>query len=186
MNNMAESQKIPASTRPRVVLRPRMHKRIANGHPWAYSNEIDMTSELRELKPGTIVALTDAHGRPLGAAMFNPHSLINARIIERDPNVVIDTDWLAGRFSHAMKLRDQLFDQPFYRLVHAEADGMPGLIVDRYGASLVVQLNTAGMNLLANDIVLALQKTCSPKGIMVQRHGAARRMEGMEDSRYLS
>ena len=182
MNNMAESKKILASTRPRVVLRPGMHKRIANGHPWAYSNEIDMTPELRKLKPGTIVVLNNAHGRPLGAAMFNPHSLISARILERHPDTDINVDWLVGRFSNALCLRDRLFPQPFYRLVHAEADGMPGLIVDRYDESLVVQLNTAGMDLMANEIVQALQRTCSPKGIVVQRQGAARRLEGMGDN----
>ena len=182
MNDMARPQKISASTRLKAVLRPGMHKRIANGHPWAYSNEIDMTSELRELKSGTIVALNDTHGRFLGAAMFNPHSLISARILERHPDIDINADWLVGRFSNAMNLRDRLFARPFYRLVHAEADGMPGLIVDRYDESLVVQLNTAGMDLMANDIVRALQRTCSPKGIVVQRQGAARRLEGMEDN----
>ena len=179
---MARPQKISASNRPKAVLRPGMHKRIASGHPWAYSNEIDMTSELRELKSGTIVALIDTHGRFLGAAMFNPHSLISARILERHPDIDINADWLVGRFSNAMNLRDRLFARPFYRLVHAEADGMPGLIVDRYDESLVVQLNTAGMDLMANDIVRALQRTCSPKGIVVQRQGKARRLEGMEDN----
>ena len=139
MNDMARPQKISASNRPKAVLRPGMHKRIASGHPWAYSNEIDMTSELRELKSGTIVALNDTHGRFLGAAMFNPHSLISARILERHPDIDINVDWLVSRFSNAVNLRDRLFPQPFYRLVHAEADGMPGLIVDRYDESIVVK-----------------------------------------------
>lgn len=182
MNNMVGSQKFSASTRPKVVPRPGMHKRIANGHPWAYSNEIDMVPELRELKSGTIVVLSDAHGRPLGAAMFNTHSLISARILERHPDTHINAGWLISQFSNVMSLRDRLLVQPFYRLVHAEADGMPRLIVDRYDESLVVQLNTAGMELMSNDIVQALQRTCSPRGIVVQRQGVARRLEGMEDN----
>ena len=113
--------------------------------------------------------------------MFNPRPLISARVLDRNAAAEINSDWLAARFADASALRDRMFEQPYYRLVHAEADGLPGLIVDRYGDTCVVQLNTAGMNLLAKEIVTALQQTLSPSGIVLQRDGSARRMEGLDD-----
>ncbi len=173
----------PAATnRPTIPLLPGRHKRVFGGHPWVYSNEIDMTAELKSLPSGTIVNLTDAYDRPLGTAMFNPRPLISGRMLDRATDVQIDTDWLAAQFSRARDLRDRMFDQPFYRLVHAEADGLPGLIIDRYGETCVIQLNTAGMDRLAEDIISALQRTLSPAGIVVQRDSAARRLEGLDDA----
>ena len=167
--------------RPTIPILPGRHKRVYAGHPWVYSNEIDMTADLKTLTPGAIVTLTDAYERPLGTAMFNPRPLISARVLDRNAAAEINSDWLAARFVDASALRDRMFEQPYYRLVHAEADGLPGLIVDRYGDTCVVQLNTAGMNLLAKEIVTALQQTLSPSGIVLQRDGSARRMEGLED-----
>ena len=171
-----------AGARPTIPILAGRHKRVYGGHPWVYSNEIEMTAALKALAPGTIVSLTDAHDRPIGTAMFNPRPLISARVLDRDANAVIDTDWLADRISAAMALRDRLFDAPFYRLVHAEADGLPGLVIDRYDDIFVAQLNTAGMSLLADSLVEALQRAASPAGIVLQRDGAARRMEGLEDA----
>ena len=173
----------PAATnRPTIPLLPGRHKRVFGGHPWVYSNEIDMTAELKSLPSGTIVNLTDAYDRPLGTAMFNPRPLISGRMLDRATDVQIDTDWLAAQFLRARDLRNRMFDQPFYRLVHAEADGLPGLIIDRYGETCVIQLNTAGMDRLAEDIISALQRTLSPAGIVVQRNSAARRLEGLNDA----
>lgn len=182
MDDIAVPDPAATTTRPTIPLLPGRHKRVYAGHPWVFSNEIDMTAELKALPPGTIVTLTDSHDRPLGTAMFNPRPLISARVLDRDADAEIDTNWLAARLSRALDLRDRLFDQPFYRLVHAEADGLPGLIIDRYGEICVVQLNTAGMDRLAEDIVAALQHCLSPEGIVVQRDGAARRMEGLDDT----
>ncbi|MGB0631631.1 MAG: class I SAM-dependent rRNA methyltransferase [Alphaproteobacteria bacterium] len=182
MDDIAPPEEATTETRPTIPMLPGRHKRVYAGHPWVFSNEIDMTAELKAVPPGSIVTLTDAYERPLGTAMFNPRPLISARVLDRDADAEIDADWLAARFSAARDLRDRMFDQPFYRLVHAEADGLPGLIVDRYDGICVVQLNTAGMNLLADEIVSALQQTLSPTGIVLQRDGAARRMEGLDDA----
>ena len=182
MNDIVPPEEATADTRPTIPMLAGRHKRVYAGHPWVFSNEIEMTAELKALPPGTVVTLTDAYERPLGTAMFNPRPLICARVLDRDPDAVIDADWLAARFAVAMNLRDRMFDPPFYRMVHAEADGLPGLIVDRYGDICVVQLNTAGMNALAEDIVAALQQTLSPTGIVLQRDGAARRMEGLDNT----
>ena len=182
MDDIAIPQEAAAKNRPTIPMLSGRHKRVYAGHPWVYSNEINMTAELKALPAGTIVTMTDAYERPLGTAMFNPRPLISARVLDRDADAAIDVDWLAGRFSTATKLRDRMFNQPFYRLVHAEADGLPGLIVDRYDKTCVVQLNTAGMNQLSEKIVSALQQAVTPTGIVLQRVGTARRIEGLDDA----
>ncbi|PPR09368.1 MAG: Ribosomal RNA large subunit methyltransferase I [Alphaproteobacteria bacterium MarineAlpha11_Bin1] len=182
MNGIETLQKATMENRPTISTLPGRHKRVYAGHPWIYSNEIDMTEDLKALPQGTIVTVKDAYERPLGTAMFNPRPLISARILDRDPGAVINTDWLSEKFSAAMELRDRMYNEPFYRLVHAEADGLPGLTVDRYSGIYVVQLNTAGMNQLAEEIVSALEEVSTPTSIVLQRVGAARRMEGLEDA----
>ena len=171
-----------ADARPVIRIQPGRHKRVRGGHPWVYSNEIEMTREAKALEPGSIVTLFDANDGPVGTAMFNPRPLISARLLTTDAHTEIDADWFSDRFARAIALRDRLFDRPFYRLIHAEADGLPGLIVDRYGSICVVQLNTAGMDNLAPAIVDALQAVLSPTGIVLQRDGNARRQEGMDDA----
>jgi len=115
--------------RPAVRLLAGHSKRLRQGHPWVYSNEIDMDEAARRLAPGTLVGLVDAGGERLGVASFNPHSLIAARLFSRDPNAAVDGSFLRARLARARDLRDALYDTPHYRLVHAEADGLPGLVV---------------------------------------------------------
>src|SRR5882724_4933721 len=136
------------ASRPSVVLLPGRHRRAEGGHPWIYSNEIQMDLAAKTLMPGTLVTLRRADDSPLGVAMFNPHTLLAARLLDRDPARPIGRRYFARRLERALKLRERLFDMPYYRLVHAEADGLPGLVVDRFGAVLVVQSNAAGMALL--------------------------------------
>ena len=167
---------------PVVKILPGHHKRVRAGHPWVFSNEIEMTPEAKALLPGTMVTLVDASGGAVGTAMFNPRPLISARLLAREGDVAINTDWLAARFDRALALRERLYDRPFYRLVHAEADGLPGLIVDRFDDVVSVQLNSAGMDRLADGIVTALRRTVSPAGIVLQRDSGARRLEGLADA----
>ena len=115
----------PAS-RPQVALLPSAHRRGETGHPWIYSNEIVMDPAAKALAPGTLVTLRRADGRPFGVAMFNPHTLIAARVLDRDAARVIDRRFFTRRLERALKLRERLYDAPYYRLVHAEADGLPG------------------------------------------------------------
>lgn len=182
MNDIAETTEPEAGLRPVIRIMPGRQKRVRAGHPWVFSNEIEMTPEAKALPQGTVVTLVDASNSAVGTAIFNPYPLISARLLPAEANADIDAKWLAGRITHAAVLRDRMYDKPFYRLIHAEADGLPGLIVDRYGDVCVVQLNTAGMDFLAGDIVAALQQTISPVGIVVQREGAARRQEGILDA----
>ena len=122
-----------SNDRPRVKLQPGGDKRAMLGHPWNFSNELVMEGVAKALPPGTVVTLMRADGRPLGAAFFNPHSLIAARLLTRDADRAIDETFLHRRLERALKLREQLIGAPFYRLIHAEADGIPGCIIDRFG-----------------------------------------------------
>src|SRR5215472_12402955 len=135
------SGEIPAddpTTRPSVALLPGHHKRAEGGHPWIYSNEVRMDTAGKALAPGTLVTVRRADESALGVAMFNPHSLVAARVLDRDTGRVIGRRFCARRLERALRLRDQLFDLPYYRLVHAEADGLPGLVVDRFAGDHVV------------------------------------------------
>lgn len=169
------------ATRPRIRLRPGRHKRPAAGHPWVFSNEIEMDAAARALPAGGIVDLLRADGGPLATAYFNPHTLIAARILAEETGVPVDADFLAARLGSALALRDTLFDTPHYRLVHAEADGLPGLIVDRYGDTLVLQANTAGMQALTDALVAALDRVLPGTAIVLKNDAPARRLEGLED-----
>ena len=162
----------PPTERPLLRLEPGRHKRALAGHPWVYSNEIAMGAAVKALAPGTLVALESSEGRTLGTASFNPHTLIAARILDPDPAARIDAEFFARRFVRAGALRDRLYNAPFYRLVHAEADGLGGLVVDRYGETVVVQITTAGMNRLAGDIRAGLAATLAPRTIVVRRDPA--------------
>ena len=168
--------------RPVVRILPGRGRRVRGGHPWVYSNEIEMTSEAKALPPGSVVTLGDAGGGAIGTALFNPRPLISARMLTRAVGETVDAAWIAARLERARALRDRLYDRPFYRLIHAEADGLPGLIVDRYGDLCVAQLNAAGMDRLAGEIVVALRSVLAPAGIVLRRDGGARALEGLDEA----
>ena len=163
---------VSAVDRPIVKLTPGHAKRARAGHPWIFSNEIAMDAAAKSLPKGTVVMIEDAGGEKLGVALFNPHSLIAARILDRDPRAAIDRDFIAARLRAAQALREQFFARPFYRLVHAEADGLPGLVVDRYGDVVAVQANTAGMDLLLPVVIGALEAVLGPRVIVLKNASA--------------
>ncbi len=180
---MTEDQN--TADRPRIFLRPGGDKRVGRGNPWVYSNEVRMDGEAKAVPPGTIVQLVRIDGKPLGVGTFNPHTLICFRRFA-GPKTDIDRAWITATFADALDLRRRFVDVPFYRLVHAEADGLPGLIVDRFGDVLVLQSGTAGMDLLLNDMVEALDGLLSPKAIVLRNDGKGRRLENLtEDVRLL-
>ncbi len=139
-----------------------------------------MDAEAKALTPGSLVELVDAGGERLGVATFNPHSLIAARSLTDDPGADVDRAFLARRLSRALTLRDALFAEPYYRLAHSEADGLPGLVVDRYGDALVYQINTAGMELLVPDLLAAIDEVLDPRVVVLRRDSPVRRLEGLE------
>jgi 23S rRNA (cytosine1962-C5)-methyltransferase len=166
--------------RPLVAMQPKRDMRLRLGHPWAFSNEIIMDAAAKALPAGSLVNLTSAGGDRLGAAFFNPHMLIAGRILTTDAAAVIDRGWFAARIAAALALRQRLYERPFYRLIHAEADGLPAIVIDRMGDVLVVQLNAAGPDAARDDIVGALVDTLSPKAIVLKNDSPARAFEGLE------
>ncbi len=183
MTKQAAARTDPAPAkdgRPALRLLTGRHKRVAEGHPWIYSNEINMDAAAKALPPGTIVAVIAGNGHRLGTAFFNPHSLIAARMLSTNPDAKVDADFFAARFRAALSLREALYERPFYRLIHAEADGLPGLVVERFGDVLVCQMNAAGMDKLTPEILAALDKVLAPRAVVLRNDGAVRTLEGLE------
>ena len=169
-------------SRPTLRLLPGRDRRVKAGHPWAFSNEIAMTPAAKALPPGGLVRLEGEDGVRHGTWQFNPHSLIAARRLSPDPAAPADSPaWLRERLAGALALRDRLFPTPHYRLVHAEADGLPGLVVDRYGDALALQANTAGMERLTPALVEALAALLSPRLVVARNDASVRRLEGLEE-----
>lgn len=167
-------------TRPTIMLQPGRHRRAEAGHPWVYSNEVTMDAAAKALPPGTLVTLRSAGGDPLGTASFNAHTLVSGRILERDVKRRIDREFLVERLERALALRRRLYGEPYYRLVHAEADGLPGLVADRYGEALTLQLNTAGMAALEAELVAACDAALAPAAIVLRNDSPARALEGLD------
>ena len=165
--------------RPIIRLQANRDRRASHGHPWVYSNEIAMTAEAKALSPGTLVEAQASDGRPLGVGFFNPRSLIALRLLDRNRGAVIDSGFLATRLERALALRQSLYGEPFYRLVHAEADGLPGLVIDRYGPVVVAQLNSAGMDGLSEPLLEAIEAVMAPEVIVLRNDSAAREQEGL-------
>lgn len=166
---------------PLLRLNPRQDRRLRAGHPWAYSNEIAMQPEHRRWMPGAPVRIENAEGWRYGTFMFNPHSLIAARLLDRDPAAEIGGAWLGARLAAAAALRAKVAPPAHHRLVHAEADGLPGLVVDRFGDVAVVQANTAGMDRLLPEITRALLDLLPLRALVARNDTAARRHEGLPD-----
>lgn len=170
------------STRPTIRLRPKIDpRRIKRGFPWVYHNEAVLDRRSRSLAPGTIATLEDADRKPLGTVAVNPQSKIVGRMLDRDPEVVVDKDWLARHVDTALSLRTQLYDAPFYRLIHAEADGLPGTIVDRFGEIVVFQPNAAWIDGLSNEFVAVLAAIPGVTTVVKNASGRARALEGLDD-----
>lgn len=165
---------------PSIKLHPARHKRAMTGHPWVYSNEIVMDAPAKALEAGTVVRFTAHDGQFIGVGSFNPHTLIAGRIFSREPLAALDAAWFERKLANALALRERLVPEPYHRLVHAEADSLPGLIVDRFDDCLSVQLNTAGMQKLWPVVELALMQALSPKAIVLHNDSAARALEGLE------
>jgi 23S rRNA (cytosine1962-C5)-methyltransferase len=168
------------SDRPVVKIRPGKGRRLAEGAPWAFADEIAMDRRTRGLPPGSLVRLVEGD-RVLGLAAFNPASTIAARLIDPDPAAEVDAGWFAARLARALSLREQLFNAPFYRLVHAEGDGLPGVIVDRYGGTLVVQPNAAWADRLLPALTEALVGVTGAGAVVVNAASRTRRLEGLEE-----
>jgi len=164
---------------PVIRLRPREGRRVRAGAPWAFSNEIVMDGSVKALPPGALVELAAEDGSKIGVGYFNPKSLIAVRLLAK-PGTKIDAAFFAAKFRHALALRAHFYDTPFYRLVHAEGDGLPGLVIDRFGEACVVQITTAGMEHLVEQVLVGLDAAIAPKTVILRNDVPARALEGLD------
>ena len=165
---------------PEIFLLGGRDRRVSGGHPWVYSNEIRMDAAAKALRPGTAVTLRRVDGKLLGAGTFNPHTLIAYRQFSNDGAEILDAAFLGSRLSRALAMRERLFGAPFYRFVHGEGDGLPGLIADRFGDTIVLQSGTAGMDTLLSHVLTALDRILMPKTVVLRNDGAFRDLEKLE------
>ena len=154
--------------------------RIVRGHPWIFSNEIENFAALKYLEKGTLVEVQVKKDEPFALAYFNPNNLISARILTYDIKQEINEDFFIEKISAAKILRDRFFDKPFYRLIHSEADFLPGLIIDRLDNILSCQISTAGMEKLSPLLISALEKLFPDATIIFRNDVESRKLEGLE------
>ncbi|MCS6876678.1 MAG: class I SAM-dependent rRNA methyltransferase [Geminicoccaceae bacterium] len=166
---------------PVIRILPGHDRRLRGGGPWLFSNEVQMDKTAKALEPGSLVRLVSHDGKAMALAQFNPHSLICARVLTRNTEAVIDARFFVRRLERALALRSRLFERPFYRLVHAEADGFPGVIVDRYGDILVLQINTIGMQKMEGLLLEALEQVLAPAAVVLRNDSAIRALEGLAE-----
>jgi 23S rRNA (cytosine1962-C5)-methyltransferase len=163
-----------------LALKKYEDRRLREGHLWIYSNEVDTSkTPLKTLEAGEQVIIEDFAGKKLGIATASPNSLICARLINRDVKHPLDKSLIVYRLNQALSLRERFFDEPYYRLVYGDSDGLCGLVVDRFGDYCVVQTTTAGMEKVKDDIVQALVKVLNPTGILFKNDSKARALEGL-------
>ncbi len=167
---------------PVVRLGPKAEARaIRHGFPWIYAGELVMDRRTSSLLPGALAVLEDPERRPMGVVTVNPQSKIVARVLDADPAAVIDEEWIAARIRAALKHRERLFQHPFYRLVHAEADGLPGVVIDRFGDLAVLQPNTAWAEALHGPITAAIARVTEVRTVVRNGMGRARSLEGLPE-----
>jgi 23S rRNA (cytosine1962-C5)-methyltransferase len=165
---------------PLLRLKPREGRRVRAGAPWAFSNELALDATAKALAPGSLVRLEGDDGKPFGIGYFNPQSLIAVRLFECPADAAIDQKFFETRLARALALRNALYDRPFYRLVHAEGDALPGVTVDRFGDTYVVQITTAGMERLLDPFIGALKDVAAPQNIVLRADAPVRTLEGLE------
>lgn len=170
------------STLATLTLKSQTDRRLRAGHLWIYSNEVDTAlTPLKNFTPGQQVQVMSSKGKVLGLAYINPHNLICGRLFSRDAKHVLDKSLLVHRLNIALSLREAITDQPFYRLVYGDSDFLPGLVIDRFADIAVVQIATAGMELVKDDIVAALVKVLKPTGIVLKNDSRMRRAEDLPE-----
>jgi 23S rRNA (cytosine1962-C5)-methyltransferase len=171
-----------AHSRPVVRLRPKAEARAVRlGFPWVYADELVTDRRTAALAPGALAVLEDGERREIGLVTVNTKSKIIARMLDRDPLAQIDQAWFAARLTAALALRERLHDTPHYRLIHAEADGLPGVIIDRFGDAAVIQPNAAWAEAHIDALSAALQQVTGVSVVIKNGTGRARALEGLKD-----
>jgi len=163
-------------------LKPKANARaIRRGAPWVFDNELVMDRRSKALTPGSIATLEDAERTPLATVAVNPASRIVGRVLDRDASAQIDDAWFTARLRKALTLRDSVYDAPFYRLIHAEGDGLPGVVIDRFGDTCVVQPNAAWAEAHLEVLTDALVAVTGVSNVLKNAGGRGRALEGLDD-----
>jgi 23S rRNA (cytosine1962-C5)-methyltransferase len=170
-----------ATSATKLVLKKGEDRRVRGGHPWIFSNEVELWQG--DVTDGGLVDVTDHRGAFLGRAYVNRHSLITARLLTRGRDEV-DTAFFVKRLERAKRLRDGVYPgEPAVRLVYGESDQLPGLIVDRYGDWLAVQVLTLGMERRLIELKAAIEQVFAPKGAVMVADSPLRALEGLDQRR---
>lgn len=165
-----------------IRLKPKANARaIRRGFPWVYDNELVTDRRTKKLAAGSLAVLEDGERVPMGLVAVNPNSRIFGRMLDRNPDAVIDQAWFAAKIGKALELRERLYTEPFYRLVHAEADGLPGVVIDRFGDTAVVQPNAAWADVHFDALEAALIEVTGVANVLKNASGRARNLEGLDD-----
>jgi len=165
---------------PQLFLRKNEDKRLRQGHLWVFSNEVDTKrSPLTQFTAGDLVSVTASDGKILGSAYLNPSTLICARMLSRKPSAKLGEKIFTARIAKALSLRELFYDKPFYRLVFSESDGLPGLVIDRFGDVLSVQITTAGMERQKEPLIEVLVELLQPRAILLKNDNPQRELEGL-------
>ncbi|MDR3707411.1 MAG: class I SAM-dependent rRNA methyltransferase [Capsulimonadaceae bacterium] len=164
---------------PLIRLKPRRPERY--GHPWVYDNEVAAVPDA-DLEDGSLVEIFDHNGKSLGTGYFNTKSKIIARLLNADSSEKIDLEFWRRKLRAALEFRQRVHQPlpPMYRLVHGEADGIPGLIIDRYDKWLIVQILTLGIERQRQNLLRAIWEVFQPSGVYERSDSPARGLEGME------
>jgi len=169
---------ITAADLPALRLKRNEDRRLQAGHLWVFSNEVDTSqTPLPKFAAGELVRVLAHNDRALGLAYVNPKSLICARLLGSWQ--LPGATWFEARLRLALQWRERLYAAPYYRLVYGESDGLPGLVVDRYGDTCVVQVGTAGMERYKGEIQQALVAVLGTRSVLFKNDSAAREMEGL-------
>jgi 23S rRNA (cytosine1962-C5)-methyltransferase len=161
---------------PTAIVSAKGAQRWAAGHPWIFRSDL---VEPPAAEPGAVTVL-DYRRKPLGTALWSPQSEISLRLLDTNPHATIDRDWWRSRLSQAIRRRDSLgADVNAFRLVHAEGDGLPSLVCDRYDRWLVVQLLSAGLERYRHDVVDALVELTNAEGVLARNDPPVRSREGL-------
>jgi 23S rRNA (cytosine1962-C5)-methyltransferase len=165
---------------PEIYLKKNEDKRLRKGHLWVFSNEVDTKrSPLEQFNAGDLVQVKSDDGKVLGTAYINPQALICARLLSRKANLKCGANFFKERLATALALREKLFDKPYYRLVFGESDGLPGLVIDRFGPVLSVQITTAGIEQRKESLFDALHELLNPEAIILKNDNSQRQLEGL-------
>ncbi len=168
--------------RPVVRLKPKAEARaIRHGFPWVYADELVTDRRTQGLAPGALAVLEDADRRALGLVTVNSNSKIIARMLDRDPEAEITLAWFVARLSRAQSLRSRLYSAPYYRMVHAEADALPGVVIDRFGDTAVIQPNAQWAEAHLDLLAQALVQVTGVTSVVKNGTGRSRTLEGMAE-----